>query len=69
VRQEALLRTFSDVVLLLDGDDAGREGAKEIAARLVSSHFVRMLSLNDGVQPDQLSSEELADLLNPVFDE
>lgn len=68
-RQEELLRTFSDVVLLLDGDDAGREGAKEIAARLVSSHFVRVISLNDGVQPDQLSAEELVELLDPVFDE
>ena len=68
-RQEELLHKCSDVVLLLDGDDAGREGAKEIAARLVFSHFVRVISLKDGVQPDQLSAKELAALLDPVFDE
>jgi len=49
--------------------EAGREAAKEIAARLVSSHFVRVVSLNDGVQPDQLSSEEIQNILNPLFEQ
>jgi DNA primase len=66
-RQEELLRVFEDIIILLDGDAAGREAAKEIASRLVSSHFVRVVSLPDGVQPDQLSSEEIVKLLDPVF--
>jgi DNA primase len=68
-RQEELLRNFSDVVILLDGDDAGREAAKEIAGRLAPSQWVRVISLDDGVQPDQLSSEEIQNILNPVFEE
>jgi DNA primase len=68
-RQEELLREFSEVVILLDGDDAGREAAKEIAARLVSSHWVRVISLDDGMQPDQLSSDEIRGLLDPVFEQ
>jgi DNA primase len=66
--QEELLCPFSDIIILLDGDDAGREAAKEIAARLAPSHWVRVISLDDGVQPDQLSSKEIWNLLDPVFE-
>ena len=66
-RQQELLEHFRDVVILLDGDEAGREAAKEIAVRLASEHWVRVISLNDGVQPDQLSSEEIQKLLKPVL--
>lgn len=67
-RQEELLRRFSDIVILLDGDVAGRDAAREIAVRLARSHWVRVIELNDGIQPDQLSSEEIQNLLNPVFE-
>jgi DNA primase len=68
VRQEELLRKCSDVVILLDGDAAGRDAAREIAARLVRSHWVRVIELDDGIQPDQLSSEEIQNLINPIFE-
>ncbi len=69
VQQEELLRDFSDVVILLDGDDAGREAAKGIAGRLSHSHWVRIVSLNNGIQPDELPYEEIHELLDPMFDE
>lgn len=61
--QERLLRPFKSVILFLDGDDAGREAARSIAARLVHSHFVKVVSLPEGKQPDRLSSDEIRRLL------
>ena len=61
--QEKLLRPFKSVILFLDGDEAGRGAAKEIVGRLVHSHFVKVISLPDGKQPDMLSSEEIRTLL------
>jgi DNA primase len=62
-RQEDLLvEKFQRVVLLLDGDDAGRAGAAEIAARIVRRRWVRVIDLPDGKQPDMLSEEELKQL-------
>ena len=66
-QQQELLQGVRKIILVLDGDDAGRDAAKEIAARLVTSHLVRIIPLNDGVQPDQLSSEEIRKHLDPVF--
>ena len=61
--QATLLTGFSHIILFLDGDEAGRGAAKQIANRLVHSHFVRVIDLADGAQPDQLSAEELCHLL------
>jgi DNA primase len=63
-RQQKVLSRFSHIILLLDGDEAGRGAAAEIAGRFVHSHFVRVVDLEDGVQPDKLSSEELRARLN-----
>jgi DNA primase len=61
--QEKLLRPFKSIILFLDGDEAGREAAQAIAGRLVHSHFVNVISLPEGKQPDRLSSEEIRKLL------
>ena len=61
--QADLLARFRRVVLLLDGDEAGRTGAAQIAARLVHQVFIKAVGLPDGKQPDQLSSEEIRTLL------
>lgn len=62
--QEALLvRHFRQVVVLLDGDEAGRRAAGQIASRLVHKLWVRALEVPDGKQPDQLSIEEIQGLL------
>jgi DNA primase len=51
------------VVVLLDGDEAGRRAAGQIASRLVHKLWVRALEVPDGKQPDQLSIEEIQGLL------
>ena len=62
--QEKLLAEFPRVVLFLDGDEAGREATSVIASRLMHNTFVRILELADGLQPDQLSSDEIATRLS-----
>jgi DNA primase len=63
-QQEAQLAThFRQVVILLDGDEAGRRGAQEIAARLTPKLWVPVMDLPDGQQPDQVSTEELQRVL------
>jgi DNA primase len=64
--QEKVLGQFAHVVLFLDGDEAGREAARAIAARLVHNTFARIVDLPDGKQPDQLSSEEILTTLNGI---
>ena len=48
-----------EVVLLFDGDDAGRAGAIVAAKRLGSSLTVRVATLPDGKDPDDLSASRL----------
>ena len=59
--QEALIeRHFASVVLMLDGDDAGRSATEDIADRLRRSLFrVVTVELDEGRQPDQLTDDEL----------
>jgi DNA primase len=65
--QEAQLVThFRRVVVMLDGDEAGRTAAGEIASRLARRLWVRTVEVADGSQPDQLSSSELQQLLQGI---
>ncbi len=51
-------------MVMLDGDEAGRGAAVEIADRLQRVVYqLQTVELPDGVQPDQLSEEELQRLL------
>jgi DNA primase len=63
IEQVELLQSFEKVILLLDGDQAGREGSVAIANALIHSHFVKVVSLPDGKQPDQMSSEDIRSFL------
>jgi hypothetical protein len=52
-------------IMMLDGDEVGKSAAAEIADRLQRVVYqVHLLDLPDGVQPDQLSSDELYRLLD-----
>lgn len=63
-QQEALLcQHFSRVVILLDGDEAGRRGTDECLLRLGRKLWTKAVTLPPDKQPDQLSSEELRGLL------
>jgi DNA primase len=64
VQQErALLERFGRVVLLLDGDEAGRAASRAIAARLAARCLIRVVQLPEGAQPDQLSPAAIQHLL------
>jgi DNA primase len=65
-QEHLLVAHFRQVVVMLDGDDAGGKAALEIAGRLVHKVWVRVVDLPDGRQPDQLSTEELQALLGTV---
>ena len=67
-KQEALLASnFERVVIMLDGDEAGRNAAPEIAARLAKHLFARIVDVGNHQQPDQLVTEELKRLVSDLF--
>jgi len=58
--QERLLVSAADMVLLmLDGDEAGRKGADEIMVRLGRQVWVKSVDLSEAHQPDQMAAEEI----------
>jgi DNA primase len=60
---EILVAHFSQAVVMLDGDDAGRRGTVAIARRLSGRMRVEVVNLPDGAQPDQMASKEITQLL------
>ena len=59
--QSELLRSyFAELVLMLDGDEAGRQGSAVLAKRWQAA---RITAVPWGRQPDQLSSREIQDIL------
>lgn len=67
--QETLVASFAHVVVMLDGDEAGRKATDEIMLRLGRKVWVKSVHVPDNKQPDQLSSEELQALLQNGGDE
>lgn len=65
--ERALREHFRQVVLMLDGDAAGRKGSRIIADRLRRHCSVRMVELPANVQPDQLSADTIRDILGGEF--
>lgn len=63
-QENALLAAFDRVVLLLDGDAAGRAASRAIAARLSRRCWVAEVQVPDGAQPDQLSLAAIQQLLS-----
>ncbi len=69
VPQEELIRRQTDrhsqVIVLLDEDEAGRAGREEIAVRLAKFVFVTVhVFAQDDQQPEHMSAEDVASLLN-----
>ena len=65
-RQSELLDTyFRELVVMLDGDDAGRRASRVVAARWPAAH---MAWVPAGWQPDQLSSEEIERIVRSASD-
>jgi DNA primase len=65
-QESQLVAHFRQVVILLDGDEAGRKAVEEIAGRLVHKLWVRVVDVPDGKQPDELPAEELQALLGKM---
>jgi len=60
---EIICSHFKKVVLLFDGDDAGRAATDNCLGRLGRRLWVTAISLPDKVQPDQLSTEAIQTML------
>jgi DNA primase len=66
-QENLLAEHFGHVAVMLDGDDAGRRAAVEIADRLQRVvYHVRSIELPQNVQPDNLSADELDRLLKEI---
>jgi DNA primase len=69
-QEDLLAEHFGHVVVMLDGDEAGRVAATEINNRLRRVVYrVDAIELANGAQPDELASDEVRRLLNSVLDE
>ena len=68
--QEELIREhFAHVVVMLDGDEAGRGASEGIADRLRRVVYqVDVVALDNRAQPDQLSTTELHRMLNSILE-
>jgi DNA primase len=62
-QEQLLLERFPQLVLMLDGDEAGRRASQQLAARLWGKVSLSMVGVPSGRQPDQLSSEEIGQIL------
>lgn len=70
--QEELIRRHTDyksqVIVMLDEDEAGRAGGEDIATRLSKFCFVKVHTFEkDGQQPEDLSAEEVQQLPGGVL--
>jgi DNA primase len=66
-QQRLLLDRFQRVILMLDGDAAGRRATAEITARLLPYCSVQAIHLAHDAQPDQMTSDEVWRLLRATF--
>ena len=63
-QEDLLAQHFDQVILCLDGDAAGRAATDDCVKRLARRMFVRAVDVPDGRQPDDMTSEELEQLLS-----
>lgn len=61
-QETVLIERFEQVVLMLDGDVAGREATRAIRTKLCQKCSVVGVVLDDGAQPDQLPYSEIREL-------
>jgi DNA primase len=62
-QEKTLLRRFDEVTLMLDGDRPGREATERIAAHLAGKLAVKVMHVDEGKQPDQMTMAALRSLL------
>jgi len=64
---QLLTQRFARVMLLLDGDEAGRRGSSQAAARLRDRCEVHVIGLPEGAQPDQLPAGRLREVIESAI--
>ena len=62
--QAKLLGAAKEILILFDGDEAGRRGAAAAAEKLAPHTLVRVAQLPEGLQPDDLSQRALRWMIN-----
>ena len=62
-QRQALVERFRHIILMLDGDPTGRKASVVISQQLRPHCPVRVVSLPDAVQPDQLPAEDIGSVL------
>ena len=67
-RQETLLMTgkVSHLILMLDGDEPGREAQAELSPRLARHFFTKVVELPEGNQPDTTDEKLIKETLVQV---
>jgi DNA primase len=63
-QEELLALHFTHVILMFDGNAAGRQGSANALNRLSRRLFVKVISLPDEVEPDGLSAEEIRQFIS-----
>jgi DNA primase len=63
--QRQLLEPSPRIVLVLDGDATGRSATRRIHDTLCHTNDVRVVTLPDGLDPDDLDDNQLASYLHP----
>lgn len=66
-QEQVLTGRFDRVILMLDGDTAGRTASHSISARLSAKCFVALVHVPEGMQPDQLSPKAIQELILPAM--
>lgn len=67
-QQDQLLQRFPRVILMLDGDAAGRRATADIIARMRSQCSLEVIDLAPQTQPDQMSRERIRHVLRAGHD-
>ena len=65
---DILVGTGRPVVLAFDGNEAGYEGMRKAAAKLITRSFVRVVKLPAGKEPDTVTDEELQQYFGPILE-
>jgi len=66
-QEQVLTGRFDRVILMLDGDAAGRTAGQSISTRLSGKCSVALVHVPEGTQPDQLSPQAVQELILPAM--
>ena len=67
-QEKLLLERFPRLLLMLDGDEAGKRASQQLATRLRGRVSLSIVKVPSGRQPDQLSSEEIRRVVSRAND-